>query len=616
MADGHGLATSIIVYCLFVVLTIVGPGTALLRLLRLKIDPALVLPIGLCCCAVIYWLSLVLSSPWLFPAASIALDTTLVWTLRGTRRAPGPSVRGALPVFIAMAALFALTQYSVNRCGSKGEFLLDTTERHDTAFHVALTWELSHSHPPQVPGLAGTPLRYHYGAHLVRAAALRWAGIHPYDALARFDLTLWAGALMIAMRGAIHAMGGSSRIVALAPWTLFATDFSFLFAGIERARLWADMLGATFLSCLFFANAAVPALMLSLGCLIAVERHLAGEGRGWLAVACLLGAATPVFKVFMSLQLLAGFVVAFLALRRARLSLGAVGLTCALSTAALVLWSGGDRTEIALDLVAPIRAVYDYLELSPSGDLSLFFWMPAWLIASLGLRVLGLRAAASAAASQRSCAVILGVIALSAWPLRLTRITADGRFNESSYFTVQGGVILWIFTLIALSRLASRLRSPWTVSLLCVAISLPSTVEFVTRKALTPLVREAADIVLAMTLLDRLSEPGDVVLTPTYSRYPPPPIVLIGRRIAFSEFLPYRRQFSSDSDLEARSRQVRRFFKTEDVREAAGIADALDASHVFLYGKQSFRFAPETLLDPVHEGREARLYRIVRSNAQ
>src|SRR5438132_995423 len=81
-------------------------------------------------------------------------------------------------------------------------------------------------YPPQLPGVAGFPVGYHFGTDLVRAAALRWARVDPYDAIARFDVTLGALALLLAVRAAARAAGASSLAVTLAGWTLIATDFS------------------------------------------------------------------------------------------------------------------------------------------------------------------------------------------------------------------------------------------------------------------------------------------------------------------------------------------------------------------------------------------------------
>src|SRR5947207_2141573 len=108
-----------------------------------------------------------------------------------------------------------------------GDRLLDPLVPYDTAFHVGLVRELTLGYPPQVPGVSGFPLGYHLGTDLVRAAALRWAAVDPYDSISRCDVTVFAVALLLAVRAAAAALGLGPRAVALAGWTLVATDFSF-----------------------------------------------------------------------------------------------------------------------------------------------------------------------------------------------------------------------------------------------------------------------------------------------------------------------------------------------------------------------------------------------------
>ena len=115
------------------------------------------------------------------------------------RRAFGPSLRGAVAPFAAIVLLFAATEYRWNRLSPTGEFLLDPLVPYDTAFHVGLARELTLGYPPQLPGVSGFRVGYHLGADLVRAAALRWARVDPYDSISRFDLTLGAAALLLAL---------------------------------------------------------------------------------------------------------------------------------------------------------------------------------------------------------------------------------------------------------------------------------------------------------------------------------------------------------------------------------------------------------------------------------
>src|SRR6266436_2734133 len=97
-------------YAAFLLIALVGPGASLQRLVRVPVDPALVLPLGIAFTAGAFWLSLVTGLPWLFPMAVLAADAVLVWRRAGGR-ASGPSLRGAVAPAIALVALLAATQY-------------------------------------------------------------------------------------------------------------------------------------------------------------------------------------------------------------------------------------------------------------------------------------------------------------------------------------------------------------------------------------------------------------------------------------------------------------------------------------------------------------------------
>src|SRR5690606_26358502 len=126
-----------------------------------------------------------------------------------------------------------------------------------------------------------------------RAAALRWAGVDPWDSLTRLDVVLWALALVLAVRAATARLGAPPLAVALAPWTLLLTDFSFLFAANPQAHWWADLLRGNVLLSLVYANPVVPALSIALAALLDLDDATREEslGRGSLALAALLGAA-------------------------------------------------------------------------------------------------------------------------------------------------------------------------------------------------------------------------------------------------------------------------------------------------------------------------------------
>ena len=602
-------------YAAFAGMALLGPGAALQRLAAGAIDPALVLPIGFAWCAGAFWLSLVAGTPWLFVVLiALALATVLV-PGRGWRLAARPSVRGALLPLAVIVVLLALTQYPWNRFSSDGTFLLDPFVAFDTAFHVGLTRELTIGYPPQLPGVAGFPVGYHFGTDLVRAAALRWARVDPYDAIARFDVTLGALALLLAVRAAARAAGASSLAVTLAGWTLIATDFSFAFAANPQAHWWADLLRGNVLISLFLANPVVPALSIALGGLVALRRYENGEGRGWLALAAALGAAVPFFKVFLGAHLLLGLGAAALLRPARRRGLAAAALPCLLATATLAFGRGAETVVVRLAPLDLIAVTRETLGLSPLSGPALAGWAVLWLAASLGLRMLGLPAAVRALLHGPAVAAALAAMALAAWPLGLLfRVSApqalEGQriINDAAYVIEEGGPILWIFTALALAELTAAGRRKAAVLSLAAALALPSTVHFVAKKATQAPDPVPAAMVGAVRSVAAASRPGDVVMQRPGARYPPLPVVLFGRRVPYERFTPYLTQFAAPEALERRHETVFRFFHTTDRNEAMVIVRELDARYLCLYGGDRVRFDTAGLIEPIDLREAARCY--------
>jgi hypothetical protein len=606
-------------YAAFLFVALAAPGVALQRLGGLAVDAALVLPLGCAFAAAAYWLSLVSGWPWLFPLLVLLIDGVVVWRGLGSRGS-GPSLRGAIAPAAALLALLAVTQYPWNRESAAGEFLLDPLVAYDTAFHVGLVRELTLGYPPQVPGVAGLTLGYHLGTDLVRAAALRWAAVDPYDSIARFDVTVLALALLLAVRAAAARAGLSPLGVALAGWTLVATDFSFAFAANPQAHWWADLLRGNILVSLALANPVVPALALALGALVALSRAVEGEGRGWWAMAALCAAAVPFFKIFLGAHLALGLMVALLRTRENRAFLATVTAIVLAATLLLAFGEGGHTVGVSVAPLDLVRITRDSLGLAPLSGLRLAAWAVAWIAASLGLRLFGLPDAVRGLRRPGVLVPALAAMALAAWPLGLLfRVGApemlEGQkaVNDAAYLVEQGGPILWIFAAGALARWAEagrirRLLFPALAALL----ALPSTAQFVTKKASTPPDPLPASMVRAMHALAAVSDPGDIVLQRPGARYPPAPVILVGRRVAYERFTPWLTQFAPAAVLETRHEVVYRFFHTTDTAEAMAIAQSLDARYVALYGTDRVLFDAGGHLQPVFDEPGARLYRIVR----
>jgi hypothetical protein len=601
-------------FVLFAGVALIGPAFGLFRLLRLKIDPALLLPVALAQSSLFYFLSLRCGAPWLFVLLVAALDIVAIappWTLA---RAPGPSLRGAIPAFLAVVLVFALTEYGGNRLGPRGEFVFDNVVPEDSAFHVGLAWELSVSYPPDVPGLSGIPMGYHLGLPLVRGAGIRFAHLHPYDLMSRFEITLVALGLILALREAARQLGASPFAIALVPWTLLATDFSFVFFRNSSIDFWINATDSDLLFSLGHANSSVAAIIVALGALIALERFLAAEGRGFLVLGVLLGAAVPHFKVFVGAQYLFGLAAALLLTRRVREGL-LLGLPALFGLLVLVLGQGGANMEVRVDPLLIVQKLRASLGLGAIHGGGLLAWTLLWIVASLGLRLFGIPEAFKALLSRKFAPAALAGMALLGWPVgmlfRVTPLQFPGRppYNEAWYFIEQSAPFLALFAAIALARL--RLPRGLCLTLLA-CLSLPSTIQFVLAKRATPKVTAPPAIVEAMGALSRVTAPGEVVLErPEPRRYPPPPMVLLGRRVPYARFIPYLYQVAPPRELHERIETVRRFFKTTDPQEALRVARELGARYVCLFGEDDVAFPREGILRAIYEKENARVYEIV-----
>jgi hypothetical protein len=405
------------------------------------------------------------------------------------------------------------------------------------------------------------------------------------------------------------------------------TDFSFLCALVPGSRWWSDVFRANLLISLAFTNPVVPALALALGCLIALHRYESGEGRAWLALALLQACVVPWFKVFLGAQLVVSLALAALLVggrsRKAaagglRRALAPTILAGATTLALLPLLRGGAGEQVEV-VVAPLRMVGESLReigLGGVGAGALVAATLPWLALSLGLRSFGLPAAWRSLLAEKAAPAALAALALSGWPLGLVFHAAardvEGRELPSAtiYFVEQSGVALWVFAAIALAAWIARRRRPALAVALAALACLPSTLEFAVRKARVAPDPVPAGAVRALEAIARDGRPGDVVLQRPGARYPPLPVVLVGRRVVYERFTPYLTQFAPREELVRRHEALFRFFRTTDRAEALSIARSLSARYLCLYGSDRVRFDPGGILEPLYEDDAGRAYRI------
>jgi hypothetical protein len=607
--------SSVPAYFFFALFCLLLPGIGIQKLCRVAPHPSLVLPLGAAVTACTYWLSRLMGGPAPFVIGTAGVAAAAF--LRARRGGQPALVSGALPPWAAVVGLLAATVYPLHRLDAQGEFLFDgeSALAADTAFHVGVTRELTMTYPPQVPGLAGFPLSYHLGLDLLRAAALQWAHVDPYDSINRLDVTLWALALILALRGAAQAIGAPPLAVTIAGWSLVAGDFSFVFAGNAQAHWWTDLLRGNALLSVVYANPIVPGLALALGSLIALARHRENGDVGWLVLAGFQAFAVAFFKVFLGAHLALGLGVAAILSREARVfGIAALAL---LSTALLALGSTASGVDVAFAPLDLANVTRETLALPRLHGFALAGWSILWLAASLGLRWLGLGPAWQALRSRSAAAIALAAMALSGWPLGLIfqvappdAVAGQKPINDAAFLVEQSGALLWIFAAVPLAHLARR-RSRLVVFAAAALLSLPSTVHFVAKKAQQAPHPLPASTVRAMQKVAEITHAGEVVLQRPGALYPPAPVVLIGRRVPYERFTPYLTQFAPKADLERRHEIVHRFFQGAGVEEARAIAQTLGTRVLCLYDRDPrLGFDVRVLYDVVYEEPGVAVYRL------
>ncbi len=324
----------------------------------------------------------------------------------------------------------------------------------------------------------------------------------------------------------------------------------------------------------------------------------------------------PFFNIFLASLVLAGLGLAWLRCPDRRPLTPLVTAT-ALGIAIPLLQPHIVSPRVTLDPLGAVQRTQALLGLHALSGPSLVAGSLLWIVAALGLRLVGIPRALAALVSTDSPAVILATVALLGWPLRLlVHINADGRFDEAAYFAEHSGATLWLFTALALAPLLARFPSRALAVALLAALTLPSTAEFVARKRALPPERIPARAVRAMRALEAASPPGSLVLVRPNAEYPPLPMVLIGRRDFYSEYMRSLLQFAPRPELQRRRALQRAFFRATDPREALALAREIGAGFLYVPAGEPLFFDPRPVTETVYARDGERVYRFAAAAAR
>ena len=319
----------------------------------------------------------------------------------------------------------------------------------DLRLHLSIANELTHTYPPEIPFLAGVPLRYHIGMDVLPNLYLSVARFEQLDLYNRFLPTLLFGLLTL---GAYclgkEYLGSRFFGVCFAALLVFGNDFYSIGCLLNPALSPSYHLPT--LNSLFFHNPNLHGMTVLMAGLVALIRFVRLPTPRALWPVAVLFAGTMLFKVFLLAGVLGALGIVGVVrwgLRRERRALVATGAVLAAMVPLAFLMRHGLRNgnqEVGLWLIPGLE--------NPAG----FF------LVTLGMRLVALPALLFALVPRRtgdSVRFFFAAFIVVGTVLGLVvNIRVVGTFLYNGYwFYLAAKYLVWLFVLETVQVIPSRL---------------------------------------------------------------------------------------------------------------------------------------------------------------
>ncbi|MCX6561525.1 MAG: hypothetical protein NTZ26_13545 [Candidatus Aminicenantes bacterium] len=331
------------------------PGLALVRLLRLDGDRverlALVLTLGFTASTLLARIAGLLGLPILLWAG---LAAAAAFVLSGLISHPPKAAdfrfrvtrQGLLFGLLALLVLAALWIDNYRN----GITLADGSVRYFMHFYdgftrTALTRELSHAVPPQMPFAAGLPISYHYDMNLFAAEFYKYLGLSVADLFHRMTITFYFAAFLLSAFVFIRRWARSTNAALLGSFlAVFGTGGFGWVSGLlaPSANAWGQTFFSFYYIDLVSINPILPALAVFFAGAFALHRYFESRRAGWMLAAAFLLAVITGYKMTFAVPVLGGLAAVaavYLVFRRETAPLK-LAVATALMTAPLLLLAG------------------------------------------------------------------------------------------------------------------------------------------------------------------------------------------------------------------------------------------------------------------------------------
>ncbi len=604
-------------FVIAVVTLIYLPGKLLLDSAGSDLEPlddlALSLVLGMTVSSLAYWITALVGLSHLFflwPITALVIAACrrrnrwkAIW--RSSVRLDATHILLCLVIAVQLVPLAVLPMYYQNVALSPQGGMTFLNRPKDTIFHLSITYELTHSIPPEVPYLAGLPLGYHYGMDLLNAMLSNVGHLSVLDLTVRFTPTLLLVMTTLAVFcfSRLWLRSGYGAVLS-AFLVILGEDLSFLPGLLSgSSEVWSvQFFSAPTVYSLYFMNPMLPALGILFSGLFCLAKFLREPTGRWLVLTCFFFAVAMEYKIFVTAQVcivLAISAAVYLLLFRDR---RLIMVVAALAVAPFAVYSflGTEAGSLVWMRFAPWPYVPQALEelglesmwlarqvdslygggLSPAGLVSLcVVALPIYLVGSLGFRVLALPSvlrgvlAPSPSTMVRFC---LGLMVLVGPAMALTlSITPLGypvepEYNQSVWFYVLSKYVASVLAVELVLQLCRGRRLRWQALLVCavVVLSVPSAAQFFHRQ-MSARLGVVTESELELTgFLERACTDGRVVLS--RQRVGALAAALTRCRVPVLNIADYSHSFVSMSGLNERLEDRDRFWSDWNSGELRG----------------------------------------------
>ncbi len=516
------------------------PGNMLFRRLKLTATPIETLVLNAClgmvATCVLYGILCWLKAPgllWIWVLMALWQAWPGSWALRFRDTPLRPEHFLLLLVLAAGFMPLLLIRYFFRNLSSASDGSISYfAQPPDFVLHAAITGELTHTFPPQVPYFSGQPLSYHVGMDMVMAILARFGGLSIDDLVVRLCPMLFVVVAMLAIFCLGRRLTGSGTAgAALAFLTILGEDFSFIPALLRRHQIFLDIFYfhvPTVLSAYAF-NPMILGLGVFFAGLFCLHQSMTLGRWGWFFAAALCLAALIEIKIFLFvLFALTCVVVAPLEFAtRGRIAVLRLGLLLALLGSPFGLYilltnqGAGDFTWTWSPLLVTDLAASASHWGVIIASIAAIIRLVLYLIGVFGYRSFGVTELCRSLkpARDNSFDSLLAVFVVLGAVLGLVTevVPRSGPiiYNNAVWFFVASKFVAPIFAILAFVHCwprAVRWQRFGMIALIAL-ISMPSMIGFVFKaSADAPVLHWDAAEMTAIKTLNQVAMPGDVVL--------------------------------------------------------------------------------------------------------